>query len=75
MRVPNMCGKDVEKDGAAWMAGKLILPMLSSFVSPKIARMLLNVTHLRTKRLSEAHATVSRTQRAACDFCSLLASA
>ena len=47
VRVPNMWGKDVGKEGAAWMAGKLILPMLSSSVRPKMAFMLLNVTHLR----------------------------
>lgn len=46
VRVPNMWGKEVENEGAAWMAGKLILPMLSSLVRPKMALMLLNVTHL-----------------------------
>ena len=27
--VPNICGKELEKDGAAWIAAKCILPMLS----------------------------------------------
>lgn len=27
--VPNICGKELEKEGAAWMEAKWILPMLS----------------------------------------------
>lgn len=27
--VPNMCGKELENEGAAWMAAKWIFPMLS----------------------------------------------
>lgn len=35
-RCANMCGKMVEKDGAAWMAQKAAFPTLSSSVKPKI---------------------------------------
>ena len=30
-RVPKMCGNELEKDGAAWMAGNEILPIGSLF--------------------------------------------
>jgi hypothetical protein len=35
---PKMCGKELEKEGAAWIAGKENLPMLSLSVNPKIPR-------------------------------------
>ena len=46
LRSPNMWGNEVGKEGAAWMAGKEILPMLSSGVRPKMPRIWLKVTHL-----------------------------
>ena len=50
LRPPNMCGKEEGNEGAAWMAGKEILPMLSSGVRPKIPRIWLKVTHLHGRR-------------------------
>lgn len=44
--VPNMWGKESGNDGAAWMAGKEIFPMLSSPVNPKIPFTWFRVTHL-----------------------------
>ena len=46
-RVPNIFGKDVGRQGAAWTAGKAILPMQSSAVSPKMLRTWFMVTALQ----------------------------
>lgn len=48
LRSPKMWGKDVGKAGAACVAGKEILPMLSSPLRPKMALIELKVTHLGT---------------------------
>jgi hypothetical protein len=45
--VPKMWGKESGKEGAACTAGKAILPMLSSCVSPKIPRTVFIVTDLQ----------------------------
>lgn len=42
---PNKWGNESGKDGAAWMAGKPIWPILDSFVNPKMPRAWLYVTH------------------------------
>jgi hypothetical protein len=49
LRAPNMCGKEVGKQGAACTAGKAILPMQSSCVKPKMPRTWFTVTALHGK--------------------------
>ena len=48
--VPKMWGNDVGKQGAAWTAGKAILPILSSCVMPMRLRMEFMVTDLHMQR-------------------------
>ena len=42
---PNMCGNESGNEGAAWMGGKPIWPMLDSPPNPKMPRAWLNVQH------------------------------
>ena len=44
LSLPRTLGKELEKEGAAWMAGKLYFPMLSELVKPKIPRTWFAVT-------------------------------
>ena len=37
--VPKICGKELEKDGAAWIAPKCILPILSLLKKKEVAEM------------------------------------
>lgn len=60
LRSPNIWGKDVGKAGAACVAGKDILPMLSSPFRPNMAFMELNVTHLTKHRPSCGAAEATR---------------
>lgn len=43
--LPNMCGKELEKEGAAWIEGKDTLPILSLSLKPNIPLAWLVVTH------------------------------